>query len=201
MIDLPGGVAPGGGVDNVCRTFLKTRKFSLPANLSIIGTMNSTDRSIQKLDAALRRRFDFKEILPDPSRLSENPSLKTFLDRLNKRLEKYKPGSGCQIGHAWLMVRGVPIPPCNENQLCDVFNNKIFPQLTEWFWDDPSSLAKLFGAASFMVNPDTGIVGKLPFGIKNQDGTKKQEIFSKDFLEKFCLNKKTEVTVDPDEER
>ena len=201
MIDLPGGVAPGGGVDKVCRTFLKTRKFSLPSNLSIIGTMNSTDRSIQKLDAALRRRFDFKEILPDPSRLSENPSLKTFLDRLNKRLEKYKPGSGCQIGHAWLMVRGVPIPPCNENQLCDVFNNKIFPQLTEWFWDDPSSLAKLFGAASFMVNLDTGIVGKLPFGIKNQDGTKKQEIFSKDFLEKFCLNKKTEVTVDPDEER
>jgi hypothetical protein len=199
MIDLPGGVAPGGGLDKVCRTFSATRKFSLPANLSIIGTMNSTDRSIQKLDAALRRRFDFREILPDPSRLSENPSLKTFLERLNKRLERYKPGSGCQIGHAWLMVCGVPIPPCNENQLCDTFNNKIFPQLTEWFWDDPVSLGKLFGAASFMVNPETGIVQKLPYSIKNQDGSKKQEISSKEFLEKFCSQKKAEVTVDPDE--
>ena len=195
MIDLPGGVAPGGGVAEVSRLFSKTGKFGLPSNLVVLGTMNSTDRSIQRLDAALRRRFDFIEVLPNPAVLSDNPALRDFLIKVNKRLEKSRPGSGCQVGHAWLMSRGVAIPPCNETQLSEVFNNKIFPQLSEWFWDDPLALSKLFGGASFLVDSSSGVIGRLPYQPKKSD----QLITVNEFLKKFNSQKKAEIDTDPDE--
>jgi len=193
MIDLPGGVSPGGGVETVCNTFLRSGKFGLPSNLVIIGTMNSTDRSIQRLDAALRRRFDFKEVMPDASKLSDNPALKKFLEKVNLRLDKYRPGSGCQIGHGWLMSRGAAIPASNEQQLTEVFNNKIFPQLSEWFWDDPAALVKVFGGASLMVDSSTGLISKLPFAVKKSG----QLVTVDDFLERFVSQKKADS--DPDE--
>jgi hypothetical protein len=125
--------------------------------------------------------------------LSDNPALKKFLEKVNLRLDKYRPGSGCQIGHGWLMSRGAAIPASNEQQLTEVFNNKIFPQLSEWFWDDPAALVKVFGGASLMVDSSTGLISKLPFAVKKSG----QLVTVDDFLERFVSQKKADS--DPDE--
>lgn len=116
--------------------------FRLPANLYIIGTMNSSDRSVQKLDSALRRRFNFEAVDPDPEKLADGfKGAKAFLAVLNERLEKHRPGAGCQIGHAWLMRGGVAMK--DPLDVIEALNEKIFPLLQEWFWDSDEGLRQL----------------------------------------------------------
>ncbi|EAC0204915.1 restriction endonuclease, partial [Salmonella enterica subsp. enterica] len=65
--------------------------FSVPANVDIIGAMNTADRSLALLDTALRRRFDFVEMMPDLSLLSgakvKGIELESLLEKLNSRIE------------------------------------------------------------------------------------------------------------------
>lgn len=114
-------------------------RFQLPPNLYIIGTLNTADRSIQRLDSAMRRRFDFEEARPDPAKLNDNPRLATFLRTLNERLRKARPDSGCMIGHAWLMdKKGSAL--MDGEEICRALNNKVLPLLREWFWDQTDEL-------------------------------------------------------------
>ncbi|MGE0315947.1 MAG: AAA family ATPase [Lautropia sp.] len=107
--------------------------FSVPANLHIVGTMNSADRSIALLDTALRRRFDFVEVMPDASVLQgrqvDNIDLGRMLAAMNERIEALYDRDHT-IGHAYLM--GVATLDALEH----VFRRRILPLLQEYFFED-----------------------------------------------------------------
>lgn len=108
------------------------KKFGVPKNVYILGTMNTADRSITSLDTALRRRFEFIEMMPDPSVLSDNykdVNLQELLKAINTRIE-YLLDREKTIGHAFFI--GVK----NLEDLKKVFQNKIIPLLQEYFYND-----------------------------------------------------------------
>ncbi|ECL2368685.1 endonuclease, partial [Campylobacter jejuni] len=107
-------------------------KFGVPKNVYIIGTMNTADRSITSLDTALRRRFEFIEMMPDVSKLSmdcEGINLQELLKAINTCIE-YLLDREKTIGHAFFI--GVE----NLNDLKSIFQNKIIPLLQEYFYND-----------------------------------------------------------------
>ena len=110
-------------------------EFYVPANLYILGTMNTADRSIAMLDIALRRRFHFIEMMPQPSLLGdcEGVDLCELLTALNERIEYYYDREHA-IGHAYFMNNSGCITTLSE--LREVFSTKIIPLLQEYFFDD-----------------------------------------------------------------
>lgn len=111
-------------------------EFSIPHNLYLIGTMNSSDRSLTGLDIALRRRFTFIEMPPQPNLLRdmsvEGVDIERLLTVINQRIEILIDRDHC-IGHANFMV--LKEQPTLEN-LAHIFKQKIIPQLQEYFFDD-----------------------------------------------------------------
>ena len=114
------------------REFDGGKGFGVPSNLYIIGTMNTADRSIALLDTALRRRFDFVEMMPEFSILSENcegVNLQKLLKAMNDRIE-FLLDRERTIGHSFFMRVS------DLSDLQGVFKNKIIPLLQEYFYDD-----------------------------------------------------------------
>ncbi|HDZ5086199.1 TPA: McrB family protein [Campylobacter jejuni] len=108
-------------------------EFGVPKNVYIIGTMNTADRSITSLDTALRRRFEFVEMMPDPKELEnvnyKDVDLQELLTAINTRIE-YLLDREKTIGHAFFI--GVE----NLEDLKKVFQNKIISLLQEYFYND-----------------------------------------------------------------
>lgn len=108
-------------------------KFGVPSNLYIIGTMNSADRSIALMDVALRRRFDFIEMMPDYSLLKDikiyDIEIAKMIKAINERIECLYDRDH-MIGHAYFLdIKSM-------KELSDVFRNRIIPLLCEYFYDD-----------------------------------------------------------------
>ena len=114
--------------------------FLVPGNLHLIGTMNTADRSIALLDTALRRRFEFIEVAPEPGLLKEQVIEGIELDRLlqaiNSRVEALYDRDH-MIGHAYLMnVKTM-------SGLEDTFRKKILPLLQEYFFENWSKVRRV----------------------------------------------------------
>lgn len=117
------------------------KEFTVPQNVYLIGTMNTADRSIALLDTALRRRFNFIEMMPRPELLSDNidgVNLQKLLDTLNTRIETHLDREHT-IGHAYFI---------NCKTIADIaaaFRNKIIPLLQEYFFDDYALIQEVLG--------------------------------------------------------
>ncbi len=132
-------------------------QFKVPSNVYIIGTMNTADRSIALLDAALRRRFGFIELMPDMSVLGEATvrgiRLGRWLEALNQRICENvgRDARNLQIGHSYLLRDdGTPITDFSE--FARALHEDIIPLLEEYCYEDYNTLEKILGAGIVDVN-------------------------------------------------
>ena len=112
------------------------KPFSVPDNVYLIGTMNSTDRSLAGLDIALRRRFTFREMPPRPALLEgvsvEGVAIGPMLAVMNQRITALLDRDHC-LGHAYFMpLREDP----TKERLMAIFRSQILPLLQEYFFED-----------------------------------------------------------------
>ncbi|MBO4438804.1 MAG: AAA family ATPase [Spirochaetaceae bacterium] len=109
--------------------------FAVPANLMIVGTMNTTDRSIQLLDSALRRRFRFEELLPDYSSI-KNETAKNILKAINARI-RCLLDKDHQIGHSYF------IDVESDLNIFNALKNCVIPLLEEYFYNDAQKIRQV----------------------------------------------------------
>ncbi len=134
--------------------------FRVPANLYLIGTMNTADRSTLLLDTALRRRFAFKELLPDPALLQDSRigdiALATWLCALNRRLREQlgRDSYNLQVGHAYFLDDGKPASTLQH--IAAIVREDIWPLLQEYCYEEPQALAAILAAdKGGIYNPQT----------------------------------------------
>lgn len=137
--------------------------FTVPDNLYIIGTMNTADRSLALIDTALRRRFDFIEMMPNVTLIKscddesaliiEGVEIQTMLETINDRIEALYDREHT-IGHAFFMkLKDKP----TISKLAVVFKNKILPLLEEYFFEDWEKIIKVLGNSGIYVEKELGI--------------------------------------------
>jgi 5-methylcytosine-specific restriction protein B len=118
------------------------QKFGVPSNLYILGTMNTADRSIALLDIAIRRRFAFVELMPNPNLLNDKDidgvQLDKLLAQLNHRIVALL-SHDYQIGHSYFL---------DVNDIEDLhftWYHRVIPLLQEYFYNDGQRLQALIG--------------------------------------------------------
>ena len=124
--------------------------FSVPANVYIIGMMNTADRSLAMLDYALRRRFSFFTIKPGfntPGFQAYQDSLKNdafnkliaCVKQLNSQIvEDISLGEGFCIGHSYFC--GLTPETANTQTLSSIVEYELIPLLKEYWFDEPAKI-------------------------------------------------------------
>lgn len=142
-------------------------KFSVPNNVYILGTMNTADRSISLMDTALRRRFEFVEMMPDEDLLDEvvveeDIKIHEMLKKMNQRIEVLYDREHT-LGHAFFMSLKKK-EKATINQLESIFKNKIIPLLQEYFYEDYEKIMLVLG-----IDPQNTDDSKF-ISVKSNDG-------------------------------
>ena len=121
------------------------KEFGVPQNVYLLGTMNTADRSIALMDTALRRRFNFIEMMPDTQVLAgivvETIDIQKMVEIINQRIEVLYDRDHT-IGHAYFM--SLEEEPYIE-KLASIFKNAIIPLLQEYFYEDYSKIQLVLG--------------------------------------------------------
>jgi len=146
--------------------------FGVPSNLDIYGTMNTADRSLALMDTALRRRFEFREMLADPCLLGkselqqyrdevfkspltahsndlevEGINLRLLLTVMNLRIERLYDRDHT-LGHAFLLPVKKALSQGEQagfSALQHAFEGKIIPLLEEYFFEDWDKIRQVLG--------------------------------------------------------
>jgi 5-methylcytosine-specific restriction protein B len=149
-------------------------RFSVPPNLVLLGTMNTADRSIALLDAALRRRFAFVEILPRPELLAGSPvetdeailHLDDLLRCMNSAISE-QMGPAYQVGHSYFL-RVARARPAERLDLLDlVWNTQVLPLLEEVFYARKERLAEIL--APFVEESGDPLAAREPARLHGED--------------------------------
>ena len=149
--------------------------FGLPPNLYLLGTMNTADRSIALMDTALRRRFAFVEMMPDPMALDddiEGADVKALFVALNDRIE-YLFDRDHVIGHAYL---------CNLKSFDDLtqrLRERVIPLLQEYFHEDWEKVRMVFKDGAKKA-PELHIIRKVPTPAAKLFGASEGEVESRE---------------------
>lgn len=135
------------GMDEAASAILpySNQPFSVPSNVYILGTMNTADRSIALMDTALRRRFQFVEMMPDADLLDDvdidGLNVGSMIKTINKRIE-FLYDREHTIGHAFFM--GLKNEPTIE-KLASIFSKSVIPLLQEYFYEDYQKIQLVLG--------------------------------------------------------
>ena len=138
-------------------------EFSVPSNVDIYGTMNTADRSVEALDTALRRRFSFKEMMPDSDLIKQELGDKNewngiqiseVLKTINKRIQVLVDRDHT-IGHSYFL--GLKESEKFEEDLKAVFTDKIIPLLQEYFFNDYVKIGMVLGKGFIKSYSNRGI--------------------------------------------
>ena len=164
------------GADNemVVKLPYSKKDFAVPANLMIIGTMNTADRSIQLLDSALRRRFSFEEFQPKYDEI-KNETAKEILKKINARIRSLLDKNH-QIGHSHFI---------NAETDLDIFNvlkNHVIPLLEEYFYNDTQKIRQILNEKD---NSDSNFYR---FDTEAQEALKELDYDYDDSKEIYMLN-------------
>lgn len=143
--------------------------FMVPSNIYIIGTMNTADRSIALLDIALRRRFAFYELMPQPSLLKGDEvesdeavvSLEKLLRVINNNIREYLDRDH-QIGHSYFMQVTQENVEDPVGTLEFVWNNEVIPLLEEYFYSQRDKLEEILAPMFPEEEQEFAIEGETP---------------------------------------
>lgn len=139
--------------------------FAVPANLMIVGTMNTADRSIQLLDSALRRRFRFEELLPDYNEIKNSEKAKSILKVINARI-RCLLDKDHQIGHSYF------IEAKNDLDIFNALKDSVIPLLEEYFYNDAQKIRQILNE-----NDNTGNA----FYIKDEEAENASRLIQNDY--------------------
>ena len=161
--------------------------FTVPKNLYIIGTMNTSDRSIASIDIALRRRFKFVEMMPRPELVADfGCDFQSIFEKLNTKI-KILLDRDHQIGHSYFI--NTKYANANVNTLKEIWFSEIIPLLNEYFYCDWEKLKLVIPGFIKEINipeelknecEDSMYEFKTPNEVKDFVGVLKQDKFKQE---------------------